>query len=1066
MKKRLLSLILVVALVASMCTTAFAGKLPNDEVTSVKYVSLGDSMTNGYGLPGYDGDTGCEDYGYGSYANQFAEWLGAEHTQLGMSAMRAEDLHWLLEFDYNDAEAVAVTEMSEWDEARWEAAFTTGDYWTWNEFCDDYRFAAAAYAIQNDGAIGKIRDREAVIVAEYAQNAVKEADVISLGMGNGNFGVFMFGRILEAIGFSGTPNHTMRYQVENAIRECEPEMQTKILKLKDELYAAAEAYLGISINDGDDENTTAMEALANTVVYTGISYVLNYVGSVEAILQLNPDVELILVELMNTYASENPSDEASIGDLLDAIFKPLNVFIAGLPAYMQVTLNGAYADASFYYAEVDDIECLVDVFEEQLRDEESVIGKRFVESIVGTDSAPGMVWGLLAGAPLVPGVTVTSVTLDEIIDYEELSLAEKAAYAAADAQKAVSIAVYLAFENAIVESTRNDTAVSLTSVLELGGLSMELFEPVMDDFFANVGTDGAAYLNTVAAVVANIAEANFGVKLPVDVIVLAATAGEQAAAEAMVKAAMQADENVMALLSANGLTLDQFLAYGAAGALPAEFAPYYQEYLNNVAYAKDLMTTYGIVSNVNLLCMLLAMPDTLSEALQSDASISGLLSLFARCIIGNGVGSHPSQTGHDQLFEAVKDAYETEYTVLDQTIAKIEQYLKVLGIEIEGDIKEKINEIKAMIEGKIEASVAEIEKAIDELIDLIELRLYHAAHGQYVITDDSYYVAIDELYGKGEGYADKLAAELGIAYTEINELDADEIAKADLITVRYNNEPMIDYMIDQIMKAMADKALDDYDWSVYVGENGAAYVQQAMTSVEAMLAENGMGDLSELAAVAVESYAYEYVGHLIGYIQELKTITTINPEALVISVGMNNALAEVVLTLDEEELALGEYIQYVVDAANLEAFAYALVTGDTIYVDAAEVKTNFTLTNANLMGFITSVTMFPEDLKATDEGHAYIKEQICNALTVTVYDPSEENPPEENAAMLGDADLDGDVDARDAALAYGIFNAKVNNATDQQLKNADVDGDGDVDARDAALIYAYFNGKMAAFPAE
>jgi len=77
-----------------------------------------------------------------------------------------------------------------------------------------------------------------------------------------------------------------------------------------------------------------------------------------------------------------------------------------------------------------------------------------------------------------------------------------------------------------------------------------------------------------------------------------------------------------------------------------------------------------------------------------------------------------------------------------------------------------------------------------------------------------------------------------------------------------------------------------------------------------------------------------------------------------------------------------------------------------------------------------------------------------------------EEIPVISAVTLGDTDLDGDVDARDAALAYGIFNAKVNNATEQQLKNADVDGDGDVDARDAALIYAYFNGKMAAFPAE
>ena len=42
---------------------------------------------------------------------------------------------------------------------------------------------------------------EAGFVAEYYQNAVKDADIISLGMGNGNFGVFALGRLMEAIGF-------------------------------------------------------------------------------------------------------------------------------------------------------------------------------------------------------------------------------------------------------------------------------------------------------------------------------------------------------------------------------------------------------------------------------------------------------------------------------------------------------------------------------------------------------------------------------------------------------------------------------------------------------------------------------------------------------------------------------------------------------------------------------------------------------------------------------------------------------------------------------------------------
>ena len=67
MKRRLIALTLVFALVASMCTTAFAGSFSETPGTAapegafVKYVSLGDSMTNGYGLTGYDADAGVED---------------------------------------------------------------------------------------------------------------------------------------------------------------------------------------------------------------------------------------------------------------------------------------------------------------------------------------------------------------------------------------------------------------------------------------------------------------------------------------------------------------------------------------------------------------------------------------------------------------------------------------------------------------------------------------------------------------------------------------------------------------------------------------------------------------------------------------------------------------------------------------------------------------------------------------------------------------------------------------------------------------------------------------------
>jgi hypothetical protein len=93
----------------------------NNSATEKKdlvYVSIGDSMTNGYGIDGYSGDNGILNYGTNTYANKFAAWLAGyegeikddqviftgkngvvDHRQLAMSGMRPEDIRWLLELD-------------------------------------------------------------------------------------------------------------------------------------------------------------------------------------------------------------------------------------------------------------------------------------------------------------------------------------------------------------------------------------------------------------------------------------------------------------------------------------------------------------------------------------------------------------------------------------------------------------------------------------------------------------------------------------------------------------------------------------------------------------------------------------------------------------------------------------------------------------------------------------------------------------------------------------------------------------------------------------------------------
>ena len=183
MKKRLASLLMALVMVVGVLpTAAFAAKEPEGKET-IKYVSLGDSMTNGYGLTKYD-NNGFEHYGRESYAVRFADWLedegyakNVEHSEFALSAMRAEDLHFILEYPIDDPEAARIADGA-WDEEAWEAKFKVGDRYTRDEFTNDGRFWQNVRRKQGD-MIGSTND-----AAKKYQTAVAEADIISMGLGN------------------------------------------------------------------------------------------------------------------------------------------------------------------------------------------------------------------------------------------------------------------------------------------------------------------------------------------------------------------------------------------------------------------------------------------------------------------------------------------------------------------------------------------------------------------------------------------------------------------------------------------------------------------------------------------------------------------------------------------------------------------------------------------------------------------------------------------------------------------------------------------------------------------
>ena len=763
MKKRIFTRFIAVAITLVMMMSLFAPIVSaanwthdghTHEKDEINYVSLGDSMTNGYGLDGYGGWTGVYDYGYDTYPMQFEKWLEdtyfsgdsqkVNHAQLALSGMRAEDLHWLLEFDYTDEDAIEIAnrclkieQWKEYGEADWNAKFTTGDYWTNREFMNN-RLAEAAYTIQNglsNPNYDQVSSDAAKIAGEHYQNAIKDADIISLALGNGNFGVFMFGRVLESVGFDGgTPADAVVYDVERALAELSPELQEQALGLIDDLYAAVESYMGIKLDDGDDENTNSMEAIANTVVYTAVSFALNYAGSVDAMLKLNPDAEIILVGLMNTLKDDGTEVEGtSLGGLLDKVYEPLNAFIAGLPTYMQATGSSVYADATFYYAEAPYVEALSETYETEMKKGDSKIRSRFVSDIVGTSSNPGMAWQLISTLQ-IGGVTPVFVTLEDINAYDADSMTdvEKAEMIIDESTraKAISCAIYLAFEKAIIEAGKG-APITIESIMGLGaGLDGSLFEGVMNDFAEKSEIKGESYETAMYDYLVGVAVETFenelegegydGVLSAEDIEALIRNEKQvsdfASQIEGTIKDKMADSDEVKAILYATGhesvdaiISCDDPLHVEFCQGVASEFNTRKDEAMQMLTVGVN--TAKGTIDvGLPLLCTALSVPEALSEALVADEAINSLLALLARCSLASGIGSHPSTDGHAALFEAVKTSYEDGHTAQDEIIEAILPILNKYYVPKYAELKANgsIDALKTQISGIREAIFVEL----------------------------------------------------------------------------------------------------------------------------------------------------------------------------------------------------------------------------------------------------------------------------------------------------------------------------------------------------------------------
>lgn len=416
------------------------------------YVSLGDSMTNGLGHNGYV-NSGYEEYAPTAYPMMFAKKYGFQLKQLATSAARAEDFHYILEVGMPNA--------------------YEGDQWTHTEMLGKDSIGINGEPLGGQDRWGSNGVPDAAVVENF-RKSVTEADVITLAVGNGNFGVTFMDMTSQIMGLGGYNLDYSYATLENALalNGVDAEITDVVMDTYNRALEYAKQRLPID----------KVDVLADRVAYTVASFLINYEGLLDRIIELNPDVEVILVSLVNNMygfkldiVQDGTTTTLDMAQFMDGILSPVNAYIAGLAAYKQV--SGAYPEATLYYADAYGIETWAQTFDEMYENNKPWCHSRFVSDI------RDFIFPMLNAAA---GLGLVKITDADVLAYEAAYAAGPeafAGYAMANPVKAKSIAVYLGLVDAILTALNSTPAVDLGELSVGGGDFATMATPLLRDVF-------------------------------------------------------------------------------------------------------------------------------------------------------------------------------------------------------------------------------------------------------------------------------------------------------------------------------------------------------------------------------------------------------------------------------------------------------------------------------------------------------------------------------------------------------------------------------------------------------
>ena len=300
--KKALAVTLSACLVLTMAVPTFAATktYPSTGDTTINYLVIGDSMSNGYCLDGYTGEkAGWNNVPAGIYGEVFAEYLkGKGYTvnlsQYAMASMRSQDLRYILDPTYER---------------------------------DTYG---------NNISINTLN----AVKDDYVQ-AVKDADIISMALAMNDLGTFVAFRFKEMV-FPGGSDAYKDIQIENLIRQ---ENAEEFNKYKTLILDYLKSALG---SDYEEIVDSAVEPLVDAMVYGLLSFMKNFSEDMDLLRQNNPDATIIAYGTMNSLEGKKMKFDVDGRQVVLDLGKLYGIILGLADTYMQADIATSGDENSFY----------------------------------------------------------------------------------------------------------------------------------------------------------------------------------------------------------------------------------------------------------------------------------------------------------------------------------------------------------------------------------------------------------------------------------------------------------------------------------------------------------------------------------------------------------------------------------------------------------------------------------------------------------------------------------------------------------------------------------------------